>query len=127
MGYGAAIAVVLFFIMLFFIAYFLYSMYRDEKDANGDSDPRRYRQLCSSLPGATEAHPPELISWKVGGKMFACFGGEGDMQGVSVKTDSTDTAAMLIVAGAAHRAPYFHNPESGFGSKKPLLMRRTTA
>ena len=33
MGYGAAIAVVLFFIMLFFIAYFLYSMYRDEKGA----------------------------------------------------------------------------------------------
>ncbi|MEO1238255.1 MAG: sugar ABC transporter permease [Pseudomonadota bacterium] len=33
MGYGAAIAVVLFFIMLLFIAYFLYSMYRDEKEA----------------------------------------------------------------------------------------------
>lgn len=33
MGYGAAIAVVLFFIMLLFIAYFLYSMYRDEKGA----------------------------------------------------------------------------------------------
>ena len=33
MGYGAAIAVVLFFIMLFFITYFLYSMYRDEKGA----------------------------------------------------------------------------------------------
>ncbi|KJZ19017.1 carbohydrate ABC transporter permease [Loktanella sp. S4079] len=31
MGYGAAIAVVLFFIMLFFIAYFLWSMYQDEK------------------------------------------------------------------------------------------------
>ncbi len=31
MGYGAAIAVVLFLIMLCFIAYFLYSMYRDEK------------------------------------------------------------------------------------------------
>ena len=31
MGYGAAIAVVLFIIMLFFIAYFLYSMYQDEK------------------------------------------------------------------------------------------------
>ncbi len=31
MGYGAAIAVVLFLIMLFFIAYFLWSMYRDEK------------------------------------------------------------------------------------------------
>ncbi len=33
MGYGSAIAVVLFFIMLFFIAYFLYSMWRDEKEA----------------------------------------------------------------------------------------------
>ncbi|MBO9464310.1 L-arabinose transport system permease protein AraP [Pelagimonas phthalicica] len=33
MGYGSAIAVVLFFIMLFFIAYFLWSMYRDEKEA----------------------------------------------------------------------------------------------
>lgn len=34
MGYGAAIAVVLFFIMLGFIVYFLYSMWRDEKGAN---------------------------------------------------------------------------------------------
>lgn len=33
MGYGSAISVVLFFIMLFFIAYFLWSMYRDEKEA----------------------------------------------------------------------------------------------
>ncbi len=33
MGYGSAIAVVLFFIMLFFIAYFLYSMWRDEQEA----------------------------------------------------------------------------------------------
>lgn len=33
MGYGAAIAVVLFFIMLLFIAYFLWSMYQDEKGA----------------------------------------------------------------------------------------------
>ncbi len=31
MGYGAAIAVVLFLIMLLFIAYFLWSMYREEK------------------------------------------------------------------------------------------------
>ncbi|MDJ0626745.1 MAG: sugar ABC transporter permease [Rhodobacter sp.] len=31
MGYGAAIAVVLFLIMLCFIAYFLWSMYRDQK------------------------------------------------------------------------------------------------
>ena len=33
MGYGAAIAVVLFFIMLFFITYFLWSMYQDEREA----------------------------------------------------------------------------------------------
>ena len=33
MGYGAAIAVVLFFIMLGFIAYFLYSMWRDDQAA----------------------------------------------------------------------------------------------
>jgi multiple sugar transport system permease protein len=33
MGYGAAIAVVLFLIMLVFIAYFLYAMWRDERGA----------------------------------------------------------------------------------------------
>jgi multiple sugar transport system permease protein len=33
MGYGASIAVVLFFIMLLFITYFLWSMYREEKEA----------------------------------------------------------------------------------------------
>ena len=33
MGYGSAIAVVLFLIMLVFIAYFLWSMYRDEREA----------------------------------------------------------------------------------------------
>lgn len=34
MGYGAAIAVVLFMIMLVFIAYFLWSMYQEEKGAH---------------------------------------------------------------------------------------------
>ena len=34
MGYGAAIAVVLFLIMLVFIAYFLWSMYQEEKGAH---------------------------------------------------------------------------------------------
>lgn len=33
MGYGAAISVILFLIMLFFIAYFLWRMYQDEKEA----------------------------------------------------------------------------------------------
>ena len=63
--------------------------------------------LCAAYPGATSADPTtELDSWKVGGKMFACFGDRID--GVCVKTDSTETAAMLIDAGAATRAPYFH-------------------
>jgi len=38
--------------------------------------------------------------------MFACFGDRID--GVCVKTDSVDTAQMLIDAGAATKAPYFH-------------------
>lgn len=64
--------------------------------------------ICAALPGATLAHPPELVSWKVGGKMFACFGGDGEMQGVSVKTADGETAAMLIESSVAIRAPYFH-------------------
>lgn len=64
--------------------------------------------LCAKLPGATLALPPELVSWKVGGKMFVCFGGDGDMNGLSVKTQDAETAAMLIDAGPAIRAPYFH-------------------
>ncbi len=64
--------------------------------------------LCSTFPGATLAHPPELVSWKVGGKMFACFGGDGEMNGISVKTDSVDTAALLIDTTNAVKAPYFH-------------------
>jgi predicted DNA-binding protein (MmcQ/YjbR family) len=63
--------------------------------------------LCAALPGATAADPTtELDSWKVGGKMFACFGDRID--GVCVKTDSVETAQMLIDAGAGTKAPYFH-------------------
>ena len=43
---------------------------------------------------------------KVGGKMFACIGAV--MPGVSVKTDSIETAEMLIDAGIGVKAPYFH-------------------
>ncbi|MEM1237255.1 MAG: MmcQ/YjbR family DNA-binding protein [Pseudomonadota bacterium] len=65
--------------------------------------------ICAALPGAELALPPELISWKVGGKMFACLaGGDGHSDGVSVKTADVETAAMLIDAGEAVRAPYFH-------------------
>jgi len=65
-------------------------------------------QICEILPGATWADPSEgqLASWKVGGKMFACLAGEGN--GVAVKTDSVETAQMLIDAGAAQKARYFH-------------------
>ncbi len=63
--------------------------------------------LCAAHPGATAADPTtELDSWKVGGKMFACFGDRID--GVCVKTDSVETAQMLIDAGAGTKAPYFH-------------------
>lgn len=67
----------------------------------------RVNTICAGFPGATASDPTtELDSWKVGGKMFACFGQKID--GVSLKTDSVDTAQMLIDAGAATRAPYFH-------------------
>lgn len=63
--------------------------------------------ICANHLGATASDPAtELDSWKVGGKMFACFGDRID--GVCVKTDSIETAQMLIDAGAARRAPYFH-------------------
>lgn len=65
-------------------------------------------QICAALPGAEFAHPPELTSWKVGGKMFACFAANGDPSGVSVKCADIDSARMLIDAGIAQRAPYFH-------------------
>ncbi len=63
--------------------------------------------ICASFAGATASDPStELDSWKVGGKMFATFGDRID--GVCTKTDSVETAQMLIDAGAAARAPYFH-------------------
>ncbi|TFL19956.1 MmcQ/YjbR family DNA-binding protein [Jannaschia formosa] len=68
--------------------------------------------LCAAHPGATLSGPGELDAWKVGGKMFACFGHEetrAENTGtVSLKCPDAETAAMLIEAGAATRAPYFH-------------------
>ena len=65
--------------------------------------------ICSSFPGTRLALPPEeLLSWKVGEKMFATFGDFEDTGGVSVKCPDVDTAHMLIEAGAAEKAPYFH-------------------
>ena len=65
-------------------------------------------QICAELAGTTPSNVAEgdLDSWKVGGKMFACFGERLD--GFSVKTDSVETAQMLIDTGAGKKAPYFH-------------------
>ncbi len=65
-------------------------------------------RICATMPGAVVSDPwgggPD--AWKVGGKMFACIG--AIQTGVAVKTASVDTAQMLIDAGVAERAPYFH-------------------
>lgn len=68
----------------------------------------RVTAICSALPGADVSDPwgGGHDAWKVGGKMFASVGAV--MTGVSVKTDSVETAEMLIDSGVASRAPYFH-------------------
>ena len=64
--------------------------------------------VCRTFPGAEVSDPwgGGHDAWKVGGKMFACIGAV--MPGVSVKTDSVETAQMLIDAGVGVKAPYFH-------------------
>lgn len=63
---------------------------------------------CKTLPGAEVSDPfgGGHEAWKVGGKMFASIGTK-DI-GVSVKTADVDFAAMMIAAGDAQPAPYFH-------------------
>jgi hypothetical protein len=59
--------------------------------------------ICRTFPGAEVSDPwgGGHDAWKLGGKMFACIGAV--MPGVSVKTDSVDTAEMLIEAGVGVR------------------------
>lgn len=68
----------------------------------------RLDAICAPLPGAEKSDPwgGGHDAWKIGGKMFACVGAA--TVGVSVKTRDIETAAMLIDAGAGHKAPYFH-------------------
>lgn len=68
----------------------------------------RTNAICAPLPGAEVSDPwgGGHDAWKVGGKMFACVGAM--REGVNVKTDSIETAEMLIAAGVAERAAYFH-------------------
>ncbi len=65
-------------------------------------------KICQALPGAEVSDPwgGGHDAWKVGGKMFASIGAK--TPGVSVKTDSIETAQMLIDVGVGVKAPYFH-------------------
>ena len=65
-------------------------------------------RICKTFPGAEVSDPwgGGHDAWKVGGKMFACIG--STVPGVSVKTDSIETAQLIIEAGAGEKAPYFH-------------------
>ncbi len=67
--------------------------------------------LCAPHPGAVLSGPGELDAWKVGGKMFACFG-HVDTRAtnddhVVVRCADTDMARMLIETGAAGKPAYF--------------------
>ena len=68
----------------------------------------RVNRICQDFPGAEKSDPwgGGHDAWKVGGKMFACRGAQ--QTGTSVKTDSIETAQMLIDAKIGERAPYFH-------------------
>lgn len=65
-------------------------------------------KICAAFPGAEVSDPwgGGHDAWKVGGKMFATIGAV--TPGVSVKTDSIETAEMLIETGVGAKAPYFH-------------------
>jgi len=75
-------------------------------------------KICAELPGAEVSDPWKNFNekagdggeghdaWKIGGKMFACVGTK--LPGVSVKTDSIETAQMLIDVEIGTKAPYFH-------------------
>ncbi|MEM8950102.1 MAG: MmcQ/YjbR family DNA-binding protein [Pseudomonadota bacterium] len=71
-------------------------------------DRDRINAICKDLPGAEASDPwgGGHDAWKIGGKMFACIGAVAP--GVSIKTDSIETATMLIDAGVGAKAPYFH-------------------
>lgn len=64
--------------------------------------------ICAAFPGAERSDPwgGGHDCWKVGGKMFAVIGAVNEA--VAVKTDGIETAEMLIEAGPARRAAYFH-------------------
>jgi predicted DNA-binding protein (MmcQ/YjbR family) len=84
--------------------------------------------ICRGFPGAEVSDPwgGGHDAWKVGGRMFACIGAV--MPGVSVKTDSIDTAEMLIAAGVGVKAPYLHRSwiNLPWGTPEDELRHRLT-
>ena len=85
--------------------------------------------ICRAFPGAEVSDPwgGGHDAWKVGGKMFACIGAV--MPGVSVKTDSIETAQMLIDVGVGVKAPYFHRSwvNLPWGTSEEELRHRLAA
>jgi predicted DNA-binding protein (MmcQ/YjbR family) len=85
--------------------------------------------ICRTFPGAEVSDPwgGGHDAWKVGGKMFACIGAV--MPGVSVKTDSIETAQMLIDVGVGVKAPYFHRSwvNLPWGTSEEELRHRLAA
>ena len=85
--------------------------------------------ICKTFPGAELSYPfggGEDV-WKVGGKMFAAM--DSVTRGVSVKTDSVETAQMLIEAGAGVKARYFHGSwiNISWDMEEPELRARLAA
>ncbi len=78
--------------------------------------------ICRTFPGAEVSDPwgGGHDAWKVGGKMFACIGSK--LSGVNIKTDSIETAEMLIEMGWAARRPTSTAPGSTF----PGTCRKTS-
>ena len=63
--------------------------------------------ICQTFPGAEVSDPwgGGHDAWKVGGKMFASIGTK--IPGVSIKTDSIETAEMLIEMGVGRKGALF--------------------
>lgn len=70
-----------------------------------------FDNLCATHPGAVLSGPGELDAWKIGGKMFACFGHTdtraSNTDFAVVRVTDTDMARMLIETGAAGKPAYF--------------------
>jgi predicted DNA-binding protein (MmcQ/YjbR family) len=62
--------------------------------------------VCAALPGAEASFPfgPDHQVWKVGAKIFAVL----STKGTTVKCPDVETASLIIEAGRAEKAPYFH-------------------